>query len=110
MKILVAYDGSKSSDNALDDLHKAGLPEETVEAVVISVAEVWMPPPTSSNGDGLKKKNYSDFTNELAEKRLKVVESSVHEADTLSRHSRERILAKFPKWTVTARTTNGSPG
>jgi len=44
MKILIGYDGSACSDAALDDLKTAGLPEE-VEAVVMSVAEVWLPPP-----------------------------------------------------------------
>lgn len=110
MKLLIAYDGSSSADKALDDLQRAGLPKEGVEALVISVAEVWMPPPTSSNGNGFNKEDYPDFINELSEKRLKVAESSVHEAETLSRHARERILAKFPKWKVTAEVRNGSPG
>lgn len=38
MKILIAYDGSASSDAALHDLRRAGLPDST-EALVISVAE-----------------------------------------------------------------------
>lgn len=110
MKIIVAYDGSQSSDQALDDLQRAGLPNEDVEVSVITIAEVWMPPPTSSNGDGFNKEDYPDFINELSEKRLKVAEGAVHEAETLSRHARERILAKFPKWKVSAEATNGSPG
>ncbi len=110
MKILVAYDGSNSSDKALDDLQRAGLPDKDVEALVVSVAEVWMPPPTSSNGDGFNEEDYPDFINELSRKRLKVAESEVHEAETLSRHARERILAKFPNWKVTNESPNGSPG
>ena len=43
MKILVAYDGTPPADAAIDDLTMAGLPE-TGEAVVLSVAEVWLPP------------------------------------------------------------------
>lgn len=110
MKILVAYDGSISSDKALDDLQKAGLPEEGVEVLVLSVAEVWMPPANSSNGNGFNKDEYPDFINELSEKRLKIAESAVFEAETLSRHARERIISKFPEWNVTAEATNGSPG
>jgi nucleotide-binding universal stress UspA family protein len=109
MKILIAYDGSKSSDQALDDLQKAGLTESEVETLVISVAEVWMPPPSAQNGNGFNKEDYPDYINELSEKRLKIAENSLHEAETLSRHARERILSKFPKWKVSAEATHGSP-
>jgi hypothetical protein len=37
MKILIAYDGSLCAEAALDDLRKAGLPQDA-EALVISVA------------------------------------------------------------------------
>ncbi|NNE99493.1 MAG: universal stress protein [Pyrinomonadaceae bacterium] len=109
MKLLISYDGSESSDKAIDDLQKAGLPEENVEAVVISVAEVWMPPPISSNGDGFHAEDYPDFINELSERRLKIAKGAVQEAAALSRHAKERILAKFPKWQVSAEAVDGSP-
>jgi long-subunit acyl-CoA synthetase (AMP-forming) len=44
MKALIAYDGSTCADAALDDLMRAGLPGE-VEAMVVTVAELWLPPP-----------------------------------------------------------------
>jgi nucleotide-binding universal stress UspA family protein len=44
MKILIAYDGSEGSDIAIGGLQRAGLPGEA-EALVASVAEVWLPPP-----------------------------------------------------------------
>lgn len=44
MKILVAYDGSPCAKAALTDLHRAGLRREA-EALVISVAERWLPVP-----------------------------------------------------------------
>src|SRR3982751_6558290 len=47
MRLLIAYDGSQSADAALDDLTHAGLPQKG-EALVMSVAEVWLPPPPSS--------------------------------------------------------------
>jgi nucleotide-binding universal stress UspA family protein len=43
MKILVGYDGSDSADAVLDDLRRAGVPRE-VEALIVSVGEVMMPP------------------------------------------------------------------
>lgn len=44
MKVLVAYDGSESADTAIDGLRRAGLPIEA-NALVVSVAEVWLPTP-----------------------------------------------------------------
>ena len=41
MKILIAYDGSDCANAALTDLRRAGLPKE-VEAIVLSVADVWI--------------------------------------------------------------------
>ena len=48
MKILIAYDGSRYAEAALDDLTRAGLPTD-VEAHILSVAEVWLPPTDSSD-------------------------------------------------------------
>jgi hypothetical protein len=42
MKVLIGYDGSSCADGALLDLRRAGLPQ-TVEAVVMCVADVLMP-------------------------------------------------------------------
>jgi len=47
MKILIGYDGSECADAALDDLTQAALPP-TGEAHILSVAEVWLPPPPPS--------------------------------------------------------------
>ena len=43
MKILIAYDGSEFADTAIDGLQRAGLPNENVAALVVSVSEVWLP-------------------------------------------------------------------
>ncbi|MDP4198606.1 MAG: universal stress protein [Bacteroidota bacterium] len=43
MKLLIAYDGSQSSKDAIQDLRYAGLPVSGVEATVLSVGEVRMP-------------------------------------------------------------------
>ena len=46
MKIFVTYDGSTPADTAIDGLRRAGLPTQGVEALVMSVGEVWLPPAT----------------------------------------------------------------
>ena len=48
MKILIGYDGSDCAEAALDDLKRAGLPE-SAEAHILSIAEVWLPPPPPSS-------------------------------------------------------------
>ena len=45
MKILIAYDGSDASRTPIEDLRRAGLPPD-VEALVLTVADVWLPPET----------------------------------------------------------------
>ncbi|HEX9422732.1 MAG TPA: hypothetical protein VF899_05775 [Pyrinomonadaceae bacterium] len=47
MKILIGYKGSDCAEAALDDLKRAGLPPNA-EACILSVAEVWLPPPPPS--------------------------------------------------------------
>jgi hypothetical protein len=43
MKALIAYDGSACAEAGLDNLKRAGLPCE-VEAMVVTVTELWPPP------------------------------------------------------------------
>jgi nucleotide-binding universal stress UspA family protein len=94
MKVLIGYDGSRSSDAALDDLREAGLPAET-KALVLSVGEFWLPPPSS----------YAlidtDFTNGPG-----VV---MREAKDLAAAGRERLTTMFPGWSVAAEVRAGSP-
>ncbi len=100
-KLLIAYDGSNSADAALDDLKKAGLPEKT-EALIFSVAEVWLPPPEEAGEEqefiteGLRKKHDEHL------KILAATEESV-------RRAAERLKAMFARWSVNAEATYGSP-
>ena len=49
MRVLIAYDGSEGAKAAFDDLQRAGL-GKSVEAIILSVAEVWLPPQQPSAG------------------------------------------------------------
>lgn len=106
MKILIAYDGSDQAEAALDDLRIAGLPDD-VSATVISVAEVWLPPPASEvpeseyvTGDG----RIASIVKKMRAKGEKVL----HEAETLAQHARERICKFFPHWQVKIEAVSGS--
>ena len=107
MKLLIAYDGSPSSDSALDDLQFVGLPETGVEATIISVAEVWLPP---ADSNGFNEDEYPNVVKNWTRERRKIAESAVSEAETFSRHAEERVRTKFPKWQISSETKTGSPG
>lgn len=106
MKILIGYDGSECSDAALDDIKTAGFPEK-VEAVVMSVAEVWLPPPPI--GETL-----SEYATDLQKqpqpfKAYQTHAKAVTEAEALARQGQHRLLRMFPGWSVAAEPNYGSP-
>lgn len=99
-KVLIAYDGSTFADAALDDLVAAGLPATDVDAHVISVAEVWIPPETP---EGLKFP-----TAGMRRQHDRHVEE-FEETKTLVGRAANRLKSNFPAWNVTAEGTYGSP-
>ena len=107
MKILIGYDGSKSAEAALDDLQHAGLSADC-EALVLSIAEVWLPLQSfNSNGSGIK---LDADTEEHLRKHFEKNKRAVGEAETFARHAKDRLLAKFPGWKIKAEAAYGSPG
>jgi nucleotide-binding universal stress UspA family protein len=98
--VLIAYDGSRSADSAMDDLKNAGLAAEGINAVVMSVAEVWLPPEPMSDDDlpteGMRQHLRANF--EIFEQ--------VKESNNAAT---ERVRNLFPKWNVTGHVTSGSP-
>jgi nucleotide-binding universal stress UspA family protein len=103
MKILIAYDGSEGANKGIDDLNRAGLPME-VQAVVVSVAEVWLPPPRRDFDDtfplqipaGLKR---------AREHAAQIVKH----AQGLAESGIKRVRKIFPHWTLTHKVKAGSP-
>lgn len=90
-KVLVAYDGSPSADEAIEDLLRAGI--ENAEVLVVSVAEHWLPEVRNegeAKGDGRS-------THGLAE------------ASTLANHAAEKIRTLFAGWKVRSKAVAGSP-
>lgn len=104
MKLLIAYDGSESGEAALDDLRRAGLPTEA-QALVVSVAEVWLPPPRDEVPDDQFPFQIPDGV-KLARARAAEV---VDQAQTLAERAGGRVQGVFPDWTVSHRAVSGSP-
>jgi len=107
MRLLIAYDGSKSADKALDDLTHAGLPTDG-HALVMTVAEVWLPPPPPSAAEIVEMAAQAKGPLAL-ERRYMAASQVVIEADKAAARAAEQFQAKFPKWRVDHEAAWGSP-
>ncbi|MBX3268003.1 MAG: universal stress protein [Acidobacteria bacterium] len=104
MKLLIAYDGSRCAEAALDDLKRAGLPANG-EAFILSVAEVWLPPAESANGSLTD----DPYIRSLVERRREKGERALAEYEAYAHHAESRMRMLFPDWKITAEATYGSP-
>lgn len=93
MKVLIAYDGSACAEAALQDLERAGLPAE-VEARILSVSEVILPPPMSYT---LPSPGALDLQ--------RVLEQNARE---LGEAAARQLAAKFPQWKIDVEAHPGS--
>lgn len=106
MKLLIAYDGSRCAEAAIDDLTRAGLPEKCV-TMIVSVAEVWLPPPNDKGIDPNIKLDTQSTA--VIERRICESKRVAAEAQTMANHAKNRIKQMFPRWTVKSQATFGSP-
>jgi nucleotide-binding universal stress UspA family protein len=104
VRILIAYDGSVCADAALDDLGRAGLPT-VLEAVVMTVADVILPPPNAkADVDELPARALEAVWH--AETRAK---QAVKEARVVAEQAAKRVKADFPGWIVRGEACGDSP-
>lgn len=104
MKILIAYDGSDSADAALEDLKRAGLPEVT-QARVMTVADVFVPPPIDEEIDN----TFPMYVPAGVKRAHKRAEHKLKEAAEMAKRTSERIKKTFPKWQVRHEALADSP-
>jgi nucleotide-binding universal stress UspA family protein len=107
MKILIGYDGSECADAALDDLSQAGL-SATADAHILSVAEVWLPPPPPSSYEIIKEARNANSPAELQRDFSKHC-AAAKQALALAERARLRLSANFPHWKVSVDSSCGSP-
>ena len=107
MRVLIGYDGSECADAALDDLAQAGL-AETGEVHILSVTEVWLPPPPPSSYEIIEEARTASSPAELQRNFAKRCEAA-KEALALAERARDRVQSRFPNWKVTADSACGSP-
>ena len=102
MKILIAYDGSDAVNAALESLHRAGLPPEA-EALIMSVADVFLPPSSSP------EPTFPAAVPEAVQRAWAQATQAVDEARALAQHARTRLLTIFPTWEVRVETCADAP-
>jgi nucleotide-binding universal stress UspA family protein len=107
MKVLIGYDGSSGANAALHDLRRAGLPQ-TVEAVVMSMADVLLPPHPSPAPDADVPPSPASMPEAARQARLRA-QQAVEEAEALAKRANERLQASFPVWNVRAEACADSP-
>lgn len=107
MKILIGYDGSECAQAALDDLRLAGLPS-LAEARVVSVAEVWLPPPPPSSYEIVEQALEVKIPGEPGPVYTMEGEAAKRALGTAEQGC-DRLKAIFPAWEVSADSACGSP-
>jgi nucleotide-binding universal stress UspA family protein len=106
MKILIGYDGSECANAALDDLMHAGLPSDG-EVQILSVGEVWLPPPPPSAYEIIEQAREAKSQADLERNYAKGC-NAAKEALVLAERARDRVQTNFPNWKVTADSSCGS--
>ena len=106
MKLLIAYDGSESADTAIEGLLRSGLPSKDVEALVVSVAEVWLPPP--AHNEVLDDTFPLQIPQGLKHARERAA-NMIAEAEEVAQRGRKRVQQALPEWSVTHEVRSGSP-
>ena len=106
MRLLIAYDGSKCAASALDDLKHAGLPTKG-EALVMTVAEVWLPPPPPSAYEIVEMATVGKGSLGL-ERKYMAGSQAVRDAEKMAARAAQRFQANFPNWKVSHEAVWGS--
>lgn len=107
MRLLIGYDGSESADAAVDDLLKAGLPRE-VEALIVSVAEVLMPPELIGDQSPTGSVTLRRVAVAAAQAKAQAAEA-LKEAQEFATKAGERVQSYFPDWKVQTEALTGWP-
>jgi len=106
MKILIGYDGSESSDAAIDDLKRAGLPRDS-EALVISVGDLLMSSPSTAEivNAALTSSRVAASLKHAQTHATRVIK----EAGEFATKAADELRSQFPEWNVKSDVITGTP-
>lgn len=104
MKILIGYDGSPSSQDALLDLNHAGLPAQA-KVRVLTALNPWMPPNfLSTRESGVKAYYSAAYAQALAD-----AESADGKAKAIANRALDFLRPLFPGWDLSGEPGLGPP-
>lgn len=106
MKILIAYDGSEGADTSIDSLSRAGLPRAGVEGLVVSVAEVWLPP---GPRDAVLDDTFPLQVPSGLKHAREHAAALMAEGEERAERGKKQVQQVCPDWSVRHVVTNGSP-
>jgi nucleotide-binding universal stress UspA family protein len=92
MKVLIAYDGSPSADAAIEDLRRAGLPEQT-EALIVCVADSRL----IEHEPGRSPEPAASWMSKL------------QAAEVVAEKAAAKVSSYFPQWKLSVEGLWGSP-
>ncbi|MCC7306030.1 MAG: universal stress protein [Acidobacteria bacterium] len=106
MKILIGYDGSESSDAAIDDLKRAGLPRDS-EAKVIAVGDLLMssPSPAEMVNAALASPRAAASLQQAQSHATRVVTQN----GEFAKAAANDLRLQFPEWKVSFEVATGTP-
>lgn len=104
MKILIAYDGSEPADAALEDLRRAGLGAEG-EALVMTVADVFVPPPINEEIDN----TFPMYVPAGIKRAHERARAKLEEATDLAKQVSEQTRSLLPGWRISSEAAADSP-
>src|SRR5690349_18490383 len=106
MRILIGYDGSKSSDAVLQDLALAGLPREA-EVRVVTVDDLLMNGPQPSE---VVAQELSSWRVGTALKQIEIYgDRVVRAAREFASRAADNVSLSFPEWNVESDVLTGTP-
>ncbi|MFZ1700955.1 MAG: universal stress protein [Pyrinomonadaceae bacterium] len=105
MKILIAYDGSGYSRNAIYDLQCAGFPNEA-HVRIISVSEAWLSPEMDGSNH---EAHLDDDILEYFHKHSEQIDRNIEETRGILIEAKENLRKLFPKWSIETVAFKGSP-
>ena len=103
MKVLIAYDGSECSNDAIEDLSRAGLADD-VEAMILTMTETWLP-------KDLENELFVETIGWTGAENIKLMRGAalekMAEGEKLCTDASRRVQQKFPAWHVRHKTIGG---
>lgn len=101
-RVLIGYDGSPCAEATIDDLPNAGLPKES-EALILSVADVWLPK------DALQRPDVPPTLSDVGRKARQHAHDALETSQRLAARGAERLRALLPGWKVGSDAVADSP-